>query len=117
MLLKLKRLTILILVLFIQFQPVHVHAVELKSQQSGHPAGTLYHSHQQSDSVQSGSGLHEETSNDSTHNYECHPGHVLSPAIDGIRVALTHSSILSPEPSYHFVSITLSLEPPPPRRS
>ncbi|MBQ0757714.1 MAG: hypothetical protein KBT66_12750, partial [Amphritea sp.] len=70
---KLKQLIILLLVLSVQMQPVHVHAVELQTVQSGHLVGTLQHSHTvdaahltEADSLQNDAGH----SVDSGH---CHP--------------------------------------------
>ena len=106
---RVRQTTILLLMLFIQLQPVQVHAVILDAEQDGHVAGTLSHTHakEQLDSY-SDSGKHQS---------DCHPVHTLSPPFyyeQDISLPLQNAT---EHLSAGLLSIDLALDLPPPKHA
>ncbi len=115
-----KLLLILGLVFVTQFQPLQVHALALTAEQAGHSAGQLTHSHAHdpasavdADSDTGTSGHSHD--GDLQHASQCHPGHVLFPAVDSPRVVNHADAPDYREPLKRFMSAELSPDTPPPR--
>lgn len=112
---KLKQLIILLLVLSVQMQPVHVHAVELKTVQSGHLVGTLQHSHTADAAHLSESDRLQDDTGHSVDSGHCHPGHLLSPVTAGLQSISKITQFAMFEPVCRLSSVTLTQDTPPPR--
>lgn len=109
MMTRLKQTTILLMMLFIQFQPVHVHAVMLDAEQGGHVAGTLSHSHDQEQL--------DSSSDSGEHLSDCHPAHTLSPPPSYVPgISLSHQTTTE-QLTTGLLSIHIALDPPPPKHA
>jgi len=105
----LKQATILLLMLFVQLQPVQVHAVILDAEQDGHVAGMLSHSHHHEMEESS----HHSGAED--HSSDCHPAHTLSPpTIYAPGIHLSHQTA-SEQQTTGLLSVHIALDPPPPK--
>lgn len=113
---RLRKLLVLMLVLFAQLQPLQVHALVLDAEQSGHPAGLLLHSHDGEQAhVLTDTDGQPSVVDDTLHESECHPAHTLfSPT--PYEYGLVHAGPIR-HIVWHqaFVSIDLSLDTPPPK--
>ncbi|MBN0986309.1 hypothetical protein [Amphritea pacifica] len=112
---KLKQLIVVLLVLSVQLQPVHVHAVELQTLQSGHSVGQLYHGHGAEDGVHLGYDSSSDDTEYHGHLSECHPGHMLSPVTAGLQPVRKLTQFARWEPLCRLSSVSLAQETPPPR--
>lgn len=104
---RIKQIAILLMMLFIQFQPVHAHALLLNAEQAGHVAGTLSHSHEQIDS----------NSDSGKHLSDCHPTHTLSPPQSFSSGINLPQQTATEQFTSELLSIHIALDPRPPRHS
>ncbi len=104
---RIKQTAILLMMLFIQFQPVHAHALMLNAEQAGHVAGTLSHSHEQIDS----------NSDSDKHLSDCHPTHTLSPPQPFSPDMSPPQQTATVQFTSGLLSIHIALDPRPPRHS
>ena len=95
------------LMLFMQLQPVHTHAVMLDADQGGHVAGTLSHSHDQEQL--------DSTSDSDKHLSECHPVHTLSPPLTYAQSTSLSSQTTTKQLKTGLLSVHITLDPPPPK--
>jgi hypothetical protein len=111
---RLKQTTIMFLMLFIQLQPVHVHAVMLDADQGGHVAGTLSHSHAQEPHDQE---QLDSSSDSDKHLSECHPVHTLSPPLSYAQSTNLSYQTTTEQLTTGLISIHIALDPPPPKHT
>lgn len=104
---RIKQTAILLMMLFIQFQPVHAHKLMLNAEQAGHVAGTLSHSHEQINS----------NSDSGKHLSDCHPTHTLSPPQPFSQDISRPQQPATEQFTSRLFSIHIVLDPRPPRHS
>lgn len=105
----LKQWLTLVLILLIQIQPVQVHAQALGTEQSGHIAGQLAHSHG------SASQLYSDVEETGHHQTECHPSHTLFSAEQDAHLTVRMQHIINQHHQPDLTSVDLGLDLPPPR--